>query len=374
VLGPVCTQILGDMGADVIKVEAPGGDTSRHIGPARSPAMGSHFLNLNRNKRSAMLDLKQPAARAALLRLIDKADVLVHSIRFGAAERLGIGYAQIGSRNPRLIYASAGGYRQDSARRDWPAYDDVIQGVSGMAALNEKDGEPRYFPMLICDKLCGYILASSIAMALYARERTGKGQQVHVAMMDAMVAFTILEHLQGAVLDDRSHKLGYQRVLTPHRRPYRTLDGYISVIAATDAQWHRLFAAMDRADLAEDPRFRSITARDRNIDAILAILVDEMQKRTTADWRVRLDAADIPNGEVNAMEDLLGHPYLADSEFFSRGKHPTEGALMTMAGFPQFSSTKASIRRLPPRLGEHTREVLAEAGLSALEIDEAVAG
>jgi crotonobetainyl-CoA:carnitine CoA-transferase CaiB-like acyl-CoA transferase len=163
-------------------------------------------------------------------------------------------------------------------------------------------------------------------------------------------------------------------VLTPHRRPYRTLDGYISVIAATDAQWHRLFAAMDRADLGEDPRFKSITARDRNIDAILAILVDEMQKRTTADWRVRLDAADIPNGEVNAMEDLLGHPYLAESGFFSRGKHPTEGALMTMAGFPQFSSTKASIRRLPPRLGEHTREVLAEAGLSAIEIDEAVAG
>jgi crotonobetainyl-CoA:carnitine CoA-transferase CaiB-like acyl-CoA transferase len=369
VLGPLCTQILGDMGADVVKVEAPPGDPTRHIGLARSPAMGAHFLSLNRNKRSAVLDLKEPQARAALLKLVETTDVLVHSIRFGAAERLGIGYAQIGPRNPRLVYASAAGYRQDSSRRDWPAYDDVIQGASGMAALNQQDGEPRYFPMLICDKLCGHILASAIGMALYARERTGKGQQVHVAMMDAMVAFTLLEHLQGAVLGDRSAGLGYQRVLTPHRRPYRTKDGYIAVIAATDAQWRRLFAALDRPDLAEDRRFISIASRHTNIDPLLEILVEELTKHTTAEWRRRLDAADIPNGEVNGMEDLLGHPYLEESGFFMEGQHPTEGDFMTMAAFPEFSATSPSVRRLPPRLGEHTREVLAEAGLSEREID-----
>jgi crotonobetainyl-CoA:carnitine CoA-transferase CaiB-like acyl-CoA transferase len=316
-----------------------------------------------------VLDLKEPQARAALLKLVETTDVLVHSIRFGAAERLGIGYAQIGPRNPRLVYASAAGYRQDSSRRDWPAYDDVIQGAIGMAALNQQDGEPRYFPMLICDKLCGHILASAIGMALYARERTGKGQQVHVAMMDAMVAFTLLEHLQGAVLGDRSAGLGYQRVLTPHRRPYRTKDGYIAVIAATDAQWRRLFAALDRPDLAEDRRFISIASRHTNIDPLLEILVEELTKHTTAEWRRRLDAADIPNGEVNGMEDLLGHPYLEESGFFMEGQHPTEGDFMTMAAFPEFSATSPSVRRLPPRLGEHTREVLAEAGLSEREID-----
>jgi crotonobetainyl-CoA:carnitine CoA-transferase CaiB-like acyl-CoA transferase len=370
VLGPSCTQILGDMGADVIKVEAPEGDTTRHIGLARNPAMGSYFLNLNRNKRSAVLDLKQPKARAALLKLIETADVFVHSIRFGAAERLGIGYAAVGARNPRLVYASAGGYRQDSSRRDWPAYDDVIQGVSGLAAMNKQGGEPRYIPMVICDKLCGQILASAIGMALYARERTGKGQEVHVAMMDAMVGFMLLEHLQGGVLGDFSRGLGYSRTLSPHRRPYRTQDGYISVLAATDAQFRRLFAALDRPELAEDPRFVDIAARDRNIDALYEILTQEIERHTTAEWRARFEAADLPNGEVNAMDDLLDHPYLAEGGFFGKVEHPTEGRFVTMSAFPQFSLTKPSIRRLPAGLGEHTREVLAEAGLSAAEIDK----
>ena len=370
VLGPSCTQILGDMGADVIKVEAPEGDTTRHIGLARSPAMGSYFLNLNRNKRSVVLDLKRPEARAALQKLIAAADVLVHSIRFGAAERLGLGYAQVGPAHPRLVYASAGGYRQDSSRRDWPAYDDVIQGVSGLAALNRQGGEPRYIPMVICDKLCGQILASSIGMALYARERTGKGQQVHVAMMDAVVGFTLLEHLQGGVLGYFSRGVGYSRTLSPHRRPYRTQDGYISVLAATDAQFRRLFVAMDRPQLADDPRYATIAARDRNIDALYEMLTQEMQKHTTAEWRARFDVADLANGEVNAMEDLLDNPYLAETGFFGKVEHPTEGPFMTMSAFPQFSATKPSIRRLPARLGEHTREVLTEAGLSAAEIDK----
>lgn len=360
VLGPVCTQILGDMGADVIKIEAPGGDYMRHLGPSRSDGMGVFFLNINRNKRSALLDLKQTEARTTLHRLIETADVFVHSMRPKAAERLGVDYQTLSTKNPRLVYASAGGYRKDSSRRDWPAYDDVIQGASGIAAMNKIDGEPRYFPTVICDKLCGYILASSIGMALYSRERTGAGQEVHVAMMDTMVGFNMIEHLWSGVLDEAEKGLGYSRMLTPHRRPYQTLDGYVSLLAVTNDQWQRLLTAVDRADLVGDPRFTEIGPRASNIDELYAIVVEQMKKRTTGDWIKRLDEAEIPNGVVNDFQDLLVDEYLAESRFFRRMQHPTEGRVVSMAVPVSFSKTAASIHRLAPRLGEHTEEILNE--------------
>lgn len=360
VLGPVCTQILGDMGADVIKIEAPGGDYMRHLGPSRSDGMGVFFLNINRNKRSALLDLKQAEARTTLHRLIETADVFVHSMRPKAAERLGVNYQALSTKNPRLVYASAGGYRKDSSRRDWPAYDDVIQGASGIAAMNKIDGEPRYFPTVICDKLCGYILASSIGMALYSRERTGAGQEVHVAMMDTMVGFNMIEHLWSGVLDEAEKGLGYSRMLTPHRRPYQTLDGYVSLLAVTNDQWQRLLTAVDRADLVGDPRFTEIGPRASNIDELYAIVVEQMKKRTTGDWIKRLDEAEIPNGVVNDFQDLLVDEYLAESRFFRRMQHPTEGRVVSMAVPVSFSKTAASIHRLAPRLGEHTEEILNE--------------
>ncbi len=360
VLGPVCTQILGDMGADVIKIEAPGGDYMRHLGPSRSDGMGVFFLNINRNKRSALLDLKQAEARTTLHRLIETADVFVHSMRPKAAERLGVDYQALSTKNPRLVYASAGGYRKDSSRRDWPAYDDVIQGASGIAAMNKIDGEPRYFPTVICDKLCGYILASSIGMALYSRERTGAGQEVHVAMMDTMVGFNMIEHLWSGVLDEAEKGLGYSRMLTPHRRPYQTLDGYVSLLAVTNDQWQRLLTAVDRADLVGDPRFTEIGPRASNIDELYAIVVEQMKKRTTGDWIKRLDEAEIPNGVVNDFQDLLVDEYLAESRFFRRMQHPTEGRVVSMAVPVSFSKTAASIHRLAPRLGEHTEEILNE--------------
>lgn len=360
VLGPVCTQILGDMGADVIKIEAPGGDYMRHLGPSRSDGMGVFFLNINRNKRSALLDLKQAEARTTLHRLIETADVFVHSMRPKAAERLGVDYQALSTKNPRLVYASAGGYRKDSSRRDWPAYDDVIQGASGIAAMNKIDGEPRYFPTVICDKLCGYILASSIGIALYSRERTGAGQEVHVAMMDTMVGFNMIEHLWSGVLDEAEKGLGYSRMLTPHRRPYQTLDGYVSLLAVTNDQWQRLLTAVDRADLVGDPRFTEIGPRASNIDELYAIVVEQMKKRTTGDWIKRLDEAEIPNGVVNDFQDLLVDEYLAESRFFRRMQHPTEGRVVSMAVPVSFSKTAASIHRLAPRLGEHTEEILNE--------------
>jgi crotonobetainyl-CoA:carnitine CoA-transferase CaiB-like acyl-CoA transferase len=360
VLGPVSTQILGDMGADVIKIESPNGDDMRRIGPSRNEGMSVFFLNMNRNKRSVVLDLKTPAGQSSILKLVDTADVFVHSMRPAAAERLGLSYQQLAPRNPRLVYASASGYRQDSDRRNWPAFDDVIQAASGVAGMNQIDGEPRYFPTVVCDKLCGYILASSVGMALYARERSGQGQEVHVAMMDAMVGFNLVEHLWGGALDQPELGIGYSRLLTPHRRPYKTKDGYISLLAVTNEQWERLFVAIDRPELVGDPRFARMEARVKDIDGLYGILTEQMKLRTTSEWLERLTSADIPNGPVNEFQSLFKDEYLDRIDFFRRLQHPSEGQIVSMAGPTSYSQTAASFHRFPPRLGEHTDEVMLE--------------
>ena len=262
VLGPFCSQTLGDMGADVIKVETIQGDSTREIGPSRTPGMGSYFANLNRNKRSLAVDLKKPAAREAILRLVETADVFVHNMRIGAAQRLGLDYATLSARNPKLIYACASGFRKGSSMQEFPAYDDLIQGVSGTASLNAgPDGEPRYFPTVMVDKLTGATLASMIGMALFHRERTGQGQEIHLPMMETILSFMLVEHLWHGTLGEPEKGLGYPRMLTPHRRPYRTKDGYISVIAHSNAQWGKLFEAMGVRELIDDPRFNSVPAR-----------------------------------------------------------------------------------------------------------------
>jgi crotonobetainyl-CoA:carnitine CoA-transferase CaiB-like acyl-CoA transferase len=369
VLGPTATQILGDLGADVIKIEPREGDSLRHIGPRADRAMGSYFGALNRNKRSIVLDLKRPAAQETVLRLVGTADVFVHNMRQGAAARLGLDYASLKARNPGLIYASASGFRQDSSARDDPAFDDLIQGLSGAAFLNAaEDGVPRYFPTVLVDKLTGQMMAAMIGMALFHRARTGEGQEVHVPMMETMVSFLLIEHLWAGVYGEPEKGLGYPRMLTPHRRPYATKDGYISVIALTNAHWRNLFAAMGRPELIEDPRFGSIAARSEHVDAVYATLTEGMKQRTTAEWLEVLRAADIPCGRTNSLVDLLTDPYLRETGFLREAEHPTEGKAILTAFAPSFSATPASVRRLWPTLGEHTAEVLREAGLSDSEI------
>lgn len=369
-LGPVATQILGDMGAEVVKVEPPQGDTMRQVGPTRGSDMAVMFLNINRNKRSVVLDLKREQARRALLRLIDGADVLVHNMRVGAAERLGLSYAALAPRNPRLIHASATGFRKDGRHRDRPAFDDVIQGMSGLAALNamRDGGEPRYVPSAIADKFCGHVLASAVAMALYRRERTGRGQEVHVPMLETMISFNLAEHLWGGVLDDPSLGLGYGRMFTPYRRPFPTSDGHLCLMANSDDQWQRLLAALGRPDLAEDSRFARLAQRAVNIGALYAIVEEVMRTRSTAEWQARLDAADVPNGPVHGLADLLEDDYLAETGFFRRVEHPSEGRMLVTAVPVDFSESPGAVRLLPPRLGEHTEKVLREAGLSEAEI------
>jgi crotonobetainyl-CoA:carnitine CoA-transferase CaiB-like acyl-CoA transferase len=370
VLGPVATQILGDMGAEVIKIEMPGGDPVRPLGPARHPGMGAYFLNINRNKKSVELDLKRPEARAALLRLVETADVFVHNMRLGAVERLGLDYPGVAARNPRIVYAAATGFHKDGKYRDRPSFDDVIQGESGLAALNGgAGGEPRYVPMAVCDKICGYVLASAVGMALFHRERTGAGQEVHVPMLETMVAFNLVDHLWHGVLAEPEKGLGYPRMLTEHRRPFPTKDGHICILATTDAQSRHLFEAIDCPELADDERFATLARRTDNIGELYAIVIERMRRRTTAEWRERLDAFDVPNGVVTDLEGLLADPYLGEAGFFQQVEHPTEGKMLTMAVPVAFSATPGDCFRLPPpRLGEHTRSVLAELGYSAAEI------
>ncbi|HTW53887.1 MAG TPA: CoA transferase [Stellaceae bacterium] len=375
VLGPVATQILGDLGADIIKIEPPEGEVMRSLGPAKNPGMAAYFLNVNRNKKSVVLDLKRPAARDALLRLAATADVLVHNMRPGAARRLGIAYEAVAAKNPRLIYAAASGWRADSPHSDRGAFDDIIQGESGFAALNkDTDGSPRYAPMVIADKLTGYVLASMVGMALYAREKTGLGQEIHVPMMDTLAAFNLVDHLWHGVFGEPEKGLGYPRMLTPQRRPYATADGHVCLLATTDRQWRNLFAALGASELADDPRYATIEHRTANINELYTWLAGVLKTRSTAEWRAAFDAADVPNGGVNDLMGVVRDPYLREAGFFQEIDHPSEGRLTTMPFPVSFSDTTLDRNLPPPRLGEHTEEVLRDLGYSPAEIGELING
>jgi crotonobetainyl-CoA:carnitine CoA-transferase CaiB-like acyl-CoA transferase len=292
-------------------------------------------------------------------------------MRLGAAERLGVDYKTLADRNPRLVYAAATGFRKDGVHRDRPSFDDVIQGESGLAALNGGvGGEPRYVPMAVCDKICGNVLASAIGMALFHRERTGEGQEIHVPMLETMVAFNLVDHLWHGVLAEPEKGLGYPRMLTPHRRPFPTKDGHICILATTDTQSRHLFEALDCPELADDERFCTLARRTDNIDELYAIIVERMRQRSTAEWRERLDAFDVPNGVVTDLEGLLADPYLRETRFFEPVEHPSEGKMLTTAIPVTFSASPGDSFRLPPpRLGEHTHSVLRELGFSASQID-----
>jgi len=369
VLGPVSTQILGDMGADVIKVETPQGDPMRELGPANVPGMAAMFMGINRNKRSVTLDLKKPAGLEALMRLIETADVFVHSVRPDTAAKLGVSYEAVSARNPRIVYAFAPGYRPDSSKRNRPAFDDVIQGESGIVSMIDRaNGEPRYVPMAIADKFCGHTLASSIGMALFSRERTGEGQEVHVPMLDTMLAFNLMEHLGTDFTDPDAHSPGYARMFSPHRRPFATKDGHVCLLAVTDDQWRRMFGAMECPELIDDPRFCSLQKRAENITALYAAVADIFRERSSADWFERLTAAGIANGPVNTLDGLSDDPYLQETKFFQNYDHPAAGPSIMTAIPVEFTKSPGSVRLPPPTLGEHTETILGELGLDVQTI------
>lgn len=375
VLGPLATQIMGDLGADVVKVEAPDGDTTRYTGPARSDDMAALFMGLNRNKRSIVLDLKRAPARDALWRLIDAADVFIHSIRPQKIAKLGFGHEDVLARNGRIVYAGIHGYGSGGPYAGAPAYDDVIQGQSGGADLMARlVGEPRYLPTIMADKTCGLVAAYAVMAALFDRERSGKGQFVEIPMFETMVAYNLTEHIFGHAFDPPEGPMGYTRVLAPWRRPYKTSDGYICMLAYTDVQWRRFWQEVGRPALGDDPRFDSLASRSDNIAEVYRIAGECLAARSTGDWIETLGALDIPAAPVATLEDLESDPHLNAIGFFRKAEHPTEGGVV-MPDIPvKFGRTGGDINRLQPKLGEHGAEVLREAGLSDEEVDAALSG
>jgi crotonobetainyl-CoA:carnitine CoA-transferase CaiB-like acyl-CoA transferase len=369
-MGPYATQMLGDYGADIVKVESPDGDVTRQIGPTRHPGMGPVFLNTNRSKRSICLDLKKPAGREAVLRLIKDADVLVYNVRPQAMARLNLGYDVVSKINPRLIYAGVFGFGQDGPYAAKPAYDDLIQGATALPALMAQtaDGVPRYVPNALVDRIVGLTAVGAICASLVDRNATGRGQRVDIPMFETMAGFVMGDHMGGLTYEPPLDKGGYARHLSPDRRPYKTSDGYICVIVYNDKQWQNFFDATGRDDLRTHPKFATFAGRAGNIDVVYAELARILETKTTAEWSEILEKADVPVMPMHDLESLLGDPHIVATNFFPVVDHPTEGRIRSMRPSARFSETPVETKRLAPRLGEHSAELLGEAGFSPNEI------
>ncbi|HEX6142373.1 MAG TPA: CoA transferase [Geminicoccaceae bacterium] len=368
--GPITTQLMGDLGADVIKIEAPGGDATRHVGPSRSPGMGALFMGANRNKRSIELDLKRPEAKAALWRLIDRADVFVHNIRPQKIRALGFDPDAVMARNPRIVYGGLHGYGEDGPYGGRPAYDDVIQGQSGLAGtFTARDGEPTLVPSTIADKTAALVAMGGLLAALVRRERTGRGGYVECSMFEALVGYNLLEHHYGAMFQPPLSGYGYPRMLSAQRRPHRTRDGHICMLAYTDRQWRSFWRLAGRPELAADERFATMRERSRNIDALYEAAGAILSGRTTAEWLEILGAAEIPCGPVNGFEDVRADPHLNAIGFFRPYDHPSEGPLEIPDAPWRFDRGSLPVRVAQPALGEHGHAILREAGCSEAEIE-----
>jgi crotonobetainyl-CoA:carnitine CoA-transferase CaiB-like acyl-CoA transferase len=370
-MGPWCTRILADFGADVIKVEAPGGDSSRYTGVPRHRGMSGSFQHNARGKRSILIDLKHPAAREALLRLVPTVDALASNIRPAALARLGLDYQSVKKLNPSIVYLGMVGYGSAGRYAGRPAYDDLIQAGSGVAMLLQRStGQPRYIPMAAIDRIVGSAAANALLAGLLSRVRTGTGQHIEVPMFETMAQFVLSEHMQGQTFDPPTSPAGYPRTLSRHRRPYETKDDFIAVLPYNDGQWRRFFEAIGKSHILEaDPRFTDIASRTANIDALYEMIGEELKHRTTDEWLELLERHDIPCIRPNTLETLLEDPHLADAGFFVWEDHPSEGRIRTMREPSTWSETHPPTGRLAPRLGQHSREILAEAGFNAAEID-----
>jgi len=376
VMGPFATQILADLGADVIKVEPPDGDVLRHIAPMKHPGMGHIFLHHNRNKRSIVLDLKQARGREALLRLARNADVLAYNVRPQAMARLKLTYDDVRAVNPRIIYVGAYGYGEGGPYAGEPAYDDLIQGRAGLPHLLLEAGadRPRYVPTAISDRITGLATVNAISAALYFRERTGKGQAVEVPMFETLAQLVLGDHMGGRTFEPSIEPHRYARMLAPHRVPYATRDGYVCVLVYNDKHWRSFFRLVGREEMFDsDPRFSSQEARSRNIAEVYAFVAEQMATRTSAEWLRLLRKADIPVAPLNSVDDVIADPHLQKVGFFVMKEHPTEGRLREMTAPGKWSASPPEALRPAPRLGEHSVAILREAGYADADINAMIA-
>ena len=370
VLGPYGTQTLGDMGADVIKVESPSGDLYRAVEPSRSEGMGAVFMGTNRNKRSLCIDLKKTEGSQILLDLVKGADVLVHNMRPKAAARLGLSYEQMKAVNPELVYCVSAGYGQDGPYADHPAYDDIIQAVSGAADLNATAaGEPRFLPTVACDKIAGLHLALAVLGGLNRKNREGVGCFIEAPMFETMLSFLYNEHLFGETFRPPLGPVGYNRLMNPYRKPYRTKDGFIAALPYSTAHWTAFFTIAGKPEMLELDWVTEPKKRSQNIDKLYALIEDAMPDKTSEDWLKALRAADIPCAPVNSLKGLLNDPHLAAVGFFEEVAHPSEGDIVSVRSPFVTKDVGQSADRPVPQKGQQTREILTELGLPSEQIN-----
>ena len=375
VVGPMVTLMLADYGADVIKIEPPTGDIVRNLaGRAITANMSPKFLHLNRNKRSLAIDLKQPAAYEALAKLLPTADVLLWNVRPSAMARLKLSYDDVKAINPKIIYCGIVGFGQKGRYRSKPAYDSIIQGAGGIAALHHRaTGEPRFVPIVMADKTTGLIATQMVLMALYHRERTGEGQSIEVPMFENIARYVLEEHMYHRTFDPPIGTTGDPRIFDPWARPVPTKDGWICVSANTNAQAFAVFDAIGRPELKTDPRFSSVAARFKNVPAYFALRAEGLKQKTTAEWVEIFEKSDVPAMQYHTLETLMEDPHLNDVQFFQKIDHPTEGKMIDMA-LPNQSTAGARADYMPaPKVGQHTVEILRGAGYDDAAINKMIA-
>jgi crotonobetainyl-CoA:carnitine CoA-transferase CaiB-like acyl-CoA transferase len=357
VMGPYCTQVMADMGADVVKVEPPAGDNTRYISAGPEPGMGGVYVSVNRGKRGIVLDLRSADGKAALRELVNGADVFIHSMRGKAIARLGFDYANVAALSPSVVYVNCYGYGRRGPDADRTAYDDTIQAESGLVDVQEQlTGQAGFVGTILADKVGALTALYATMMALFHRERTGEGQEVEVAMFEAMAAFMLVEHANGAMFSPALGPAAYHRAVTPNRRPYRTKDGHIAAMVYNDKQWAAFTSAV-APEWASD-RYATLEQRSREIGTVYGLLAQTFAQRSTRDWLDLLRSLDIPAAPVNSLDDLFANPHLNAVGFFETVDCP--------AGPVRFPGVPVGLSRTPgrvagpaPRLGEHTEQVLA---------------
>ncbi|ORW92755.1 acetyl-CoA acetyltransferase [Mycobacterium szulgai] len=365
VMGPLAGQLLGDLGADVIKIETATGDVTRQYQPWRHKDMGWMGLNLNRNKRSVVLDLKSARGRDALEQMLAAADVFLTNLRPASLARLGLSADQVTAEHPRLVYASAHGFRSGTAEQNRAAYDDVVQAASGMVWLNQQSaGTPYLPPAILADKVCGLVLTQSILAALYYRAKFGRGQHVEVPMLDTMLTFNLVEHIGGAAYEPPAAEFGYQRAMSPYHKAFRVRDGWMCVLPYGDRNWSDFFAVLGRPELAHDCRFQDRAARAEHVDELYALVEELTAVYSMDELQAACDTRGVAAAPVRTLAEATDSDYARDGELFEIAEHPSEGAYRVIGSPVRYSATPPTLRRHCPHIGEHTAEILAEFGIT----------
>ena len=366
VVGPAATMFLADYGAEVIKVEAPEGDILRRLGGAsRSGQLSPKFIQMNRSKRSLAIDLKSRDGRQAVRKLIESTDIMAVNMRSAALAKLGLTFEDARELNPGIVHCAMMGFGRGGRHFDRPAYDTIIQGGAGIAACFQRQtGEPQFVPMVMADHLVSLIAVQMILLALRARDLTGEAQSVEVPMFENVASFVLQEHIGQKAFEPARGETGDARNLDPNARPVRTLDGYICVSPNTDRQVRGFFEAIGRPDLSTDPRFATVSARVENVAELFEIRNASLAERTTAEWMEALERRDVPAFPVNGLDDLLEDPHLRETGLFETMEYPEEGTVRHMRPANIFSGGQRRSPTPAPTLGEHSAEVLRDAGVT----------